>query len=485
MNRRESTVNSMKKYDIIIVGAGSGGLSVGLFMAKMQLKVLMIDRSPGRIGGECLNDGCIPSKALIHVADLFGKARQSAAFGITVSGGADLTAIRNYIRERQNIIRKHEDATHLEGLGIDFVAGEAAFENEQAIRVGEELYSAPKIVLATGSKPVSLNLPGLDQIPVFSNETIFDLEYLPKQLTVLGAGATGLEMAQAFQRLGSQVTVIDQKDQILASAPLRVSAELKKRMEKEGMIFRTGTTLISGKPDRKLELQTPNGARREIASDAVFVAMGRTFDFGSLHLEKAGIETKGEKIISDKRLRTTNRRVWVCGDVVGSLLFSHAAEQHARLLVNNFFSPFKKHLDNDQMSWVVFTDPQVAVFGMSEEQLNERQLPFQPLSLDFTADDRAVTDDHQYGQLLLYLSKKSVFKKQVILGGAMISPNAGEMIQELILAMNTKMSILEILKKIYPYPVAARVNQAIIAGYKSKQLTPMIRGLLRRLYRFG
>ena len=475
----------MKKYDIIIIGAGSGGLSVGLFMARLQLKVLMIDRNAGRIGGECLNDGCVPSKALIHVAGLIGNAKKAVPFGFSVSGHADMKTVREYIRERQTIIRQHEDAQHLKTLGIDFVAGEAAFADARRILVDEELYSAPRIVLATGSKPVSLNVPGLENIPTFSNETIFDLEEIPPQLTVVGAGATGLEMAQAFQRLGSQVTVIDQKDLILSSASPDVSGVLRERLELEGVIFLTRAKLLAVTTDRKLLVQDGSGVHREIYSDGLFVAMGRTYDFRSLQLQKAGIKTEAGKIVCDEYLRTTNPHVWVCGDVAGSLLFSHAAEQHARLLLNNFFSPFKKRLNNDQMSWVVFTDPEVAAFGLSELQLTERHIPFQKLSLDFTADDRAVTDDRQYGQVHICLSQKSFLKKQVILGGMMICPGAGEMIQELILAMNTKMSVVEILKKIYAYPVSSRVNQAIVAGYKSKQLTPMIRGLLRRIYRFG
>ncbi len=197
-----------------------------------------------------------------------------------------------------------------------------------------------------------------------------------------------------------------------------------------------------------------------------------------LELEKAGIEVKDHKIIVDDQLRTTNKDVMVCGDVAGDLQFSHAAEFHGRIILNNFFSPLNKKLNNDHMSWVTFTDPEIATFGLNEKQLKERAIQFEKLEQDFSHDDRAVTDNYQYSRSILYISKGGLFRKAKILGGTMVAPNAGELIQELILANTSGLSINSIFNKIYPYPVATRINQHLIVSYKQKSLSSGLKKLL-------
>jgi pyruvate/2-oxoglutarate dehydrogenase complex dihydrolipoamide dehydrogenase (E3) component len=200
-------------------------------------------------------------------------------------------------------------------------------------------------------------------------------------------------------------------------------------------------------------------------------------------LQNAGIKVKDNRIAINKHLQTTNKRIFVCGDIAGTLKFSHAAEQHARLISNNLFSPFKKKLDNSKMSWVTFSDPQVATFGHSERQLLDQNTPFEKLTMDFTDDDRAIVDEYQYGKLILLISKSGIFKKAKILGGSMIAPDAGELIQELVLANLESLSINSLFNKIYAYPVASRVNQMIIVKHKEKQLTERITKVLRLIFR--
>jgi pyruvate/2-oxoglutarate dehydrogenase complex dihydrolipoamide dehydrogenase (E3) component len=213
------------------------------------------------------------------------------------------------------------------------------------------------------------------------------------------------------------------------------------------------------------------------------VATGRVLDLESLSLLKAGIEVDVDKIVVDQYLRTTNKNVFVCGDVAGDLQFSHAAEFHARIILNNLFSPFKRKLNNEHMSWVTFTDPELATFGLSEKQLKARKISYRKLEKGFTDDDRAVVDNYQYGKLILFVSEKSLFKKQVILGGTMIAPNAGELIQELILANTVGLSVEAIFNKIYPYPVASRINQSLVTELMSERLTPIIKALLQKAYK--
>lgn len=215
--------------------------------------------------------------------------------------------------------------------------------------------------------------------------------------------------------------------------------------------------------------------------DAVFVGIGRELNIETLRLANAGIEIENNKIVVDKYLGTTNKNVFLCGDVAGSLQFSHAAESHARILLNNFFSPVRKKLNNDHISWVTFTDAEVATFGLNEKQLKDRNINYVQLEQDFEDDDRAVVDNYQYAKLILFISTKGFLKKQKILGGTMVAPNAGELIQELILANNNGLSLNAIFNKVYPYPVAARINQKAILQYKQQGFTAGIKKMLRLL----
>ncbi|MEO6357541.1 MAG: FAD-dependent oxidoreductase, partial [Ferruginibacter sp.] len=431
---------TQKKYDIIIIGAGSGGLSVGLFMNKAGLKVLMLAKTENAIGGDCLNDGCVPSKALIHVAKIANSAKTAAAFGLQVSGKVDIQKAIDYVYSKQELIRKHENAQWLREQGIDVVLGNAHFANQNEVDVNGEKYTGKKIVIATGSSPKKLQVPGVEKVKYYDNEKVFHLQDLPARLLVIGGGPIGIEIAQALNRLGSKVTVIHKGAMILERDDATLTAILLTQLQAEGIEFIFNATIEEFTSASEGVIRI-SGTVQAIHFDAVFVATGRELLLQPLQLQKAGIAVKDNKIIIDQYLRTTNKNVFVCGDIAGDLQFSHAAEFHARILINNFFSPLKKKLDNRYMSWVTFTDPEVATFGLNEKQLQERNIRFEKLEQDFSMDDRAVVDNYRYGKQVVLISKGAWYKKQVILGGSMIAPNAGELIQELILANANKLSI--------------------------------------------
>ncbi len=468
-----------KQFDIIIIGAGSGGLSVGLFMAKAGFQVLMIARSDKDIGGECLNDGCVPSKALIHVSRIVHQAKLSTAFGMQVSGQADIEKALGYVSARQNIIRRHENAKWLKEQGVEVALGDARFEGRNEVAVNEEIFSGKKIVIATGSKPAGLNVPGVENIAYYDNENVFHIKQLPRRLLVVGAGPIGIELSQAMNRLGSAVTVVQTKDRILEHDEETLTAVLLQRLQAEGVQFYLNASIQKFSSPTEAVIIQKNGNTFIQHFDAVFAGTGRELILEPLQLHKAGIEVKDNKIVTDNRLRTTNTDVMVCGDIAGDLKFSHAAEFHGRIILNNLFSPLKKKLTNDNMSWVTFTDPELATFGLNESQIKKRNLNYIKLEKDFSEDDRAVTDDYAYSKTILYISKGNWFAKQKILGGSMIAPNAGELVQELILANAQGLHINAVFNKIYPYPVASRINQSLIVDYKSNSLTGTIKKLLR------
>ncbi len=471
------------EYDIIVIGAGSGGLSVGLFMAKLGLKVLMAAKTDRDIGGECLNDGCVPSKALIHVSRIAYNAKLAVEFGLNINGKIDIQNALQYVYSKQEIIREHENARWLHEQGIEVLLGEAKFSGNDEIEVDGRKFRSNKIVLATGSKPRKLRVPGVELIQYFDNENIFHIDHLPDRILVVGGGPIGIEMAQALNRLGSCVTIIDEGSNILLHDDEALTQVLVSKLKYEGIKFYFDVSLQQFTSANEAQIKCDNDEISLLHFDAVFVGIGRELALSTLQLERAGIAVKNNKIVVDNKLRTTNKNVFVCGDIAGDLQFSHAAEFHARILLNNFFSPFKQQLDNKYMSWVTFTDPELATFGLTEKQLRKDEIGYRKLEQNFNEDDRAVTDNYQYAKLVLYISKGGWFKKKVILGGTMIAPNAGELIQELVLANTSKLSLKSIFNKIYPYPVAARINQHAIIKLKEETLTGTVKALLRNAYK--
>ncbi len=470
-------------YDIIVIGAGSAGLSVSLFMAKAGLKTLIIDKDEASIGGDCLNYGCVPSKALIHASKIVHQARAASALGISSSGEADLEKVIKYVSASQAKIRRHENSAYLKNMGLDVLLGEAQFSGPRSVSIKGSIITARRIVIATGSRPHIPAIPGIEHITPLSNETIFELRQLPTRMLVVGAGPVGVELAQAFQRLGSTVTLVQKNKFILPREPSDVSNILRERLINEGMQIHTNSTVTKFTGSRSCVIRSHDGREEIVEFDVALFATGRVPVTTSLMPEKAGIRMDNGIIQSDDSLRTSNRHVYVCGDVAGRHMLSHAAEHHARVILNNLFSPLRKTVSNEKISWVTFTDPQIATFGLSETALQFKGIKYRKLVYDFADDDRAVTDDYTFGKAVLYISNSLLPGKERILGGTMVAPEAGEMVQELILSMDQGIDINALFDKIYPYPVASRVNQMIIVRHKEQQLTEPLKRFLRTLYR--
>jgi pyruvate/2-oxoglutarate dehydrogenase complex dihydrolipoamide dehydrogenase (E3) component len=466
-------------YDIIVIGAGSGGLNIAGFMNRAGFRVLLVDKSDEHIGGDCLNFGCVPSKALIHVARTVHKAQQVEEFGLSVGGDIDWKKVRAYIKEKQDIIRAHENADWFRGKGMTVVLGKAEFSSRNSITVNGKEYIAKKIVIVTGSRPRTLTVAGIKQVSrVLNNENVFDMADLPKRLLVIGGGPIGVEIAQALSFLGSDVTISDRGTTILGKEDPEITRVLMEEMKKQGVVLLMGSTLKEFISPTVAVLIDESGKEIHVPFDAVFVGIGRVLNTEGLALERAGIamnERGGIKV--DEYLRTTNKNVYLCGDVAGNFQFTHAAEMHAGIILNNFFSPIKKKFSGDHIAWTTYTFPEIASFGLWEAELKKRNIPYETLVSGFEEDDRAITDAYQYGKSKLFISANGK-----ILGGTMVAPNAGELIQELILANTSGLSIQSIFAKTYPYPTASRINKRLITQYFAKKLTERSKKLLQLLY---
>ena len=456
-----------KQYDIIIIGGGSAGLGALGIAKELGWKPLMIDKEEAHIGGDCLNFGCVPSKALIHIAKQFHGARKANGFGLQVEGKADMKKILDYVHDKQAVIRHHESADYIRSQGIDLVIGVASFIDKETIQVGTEYFTAPHIIIATGSRPRHIPFKGIDQVKVYTNENLFyDMKKLPERLLVVGGGPIGCEMAQTFQRFGSQVTIVDRGDRILNKEREEYSQILSEQLRKEGIEIINNASLVEFSSSHSAKIDVAGKGILDIEFDVVLMSIGRVLNLEDLQLEKGGIETDDRgKMILDHCLRTTNKRVYASGDAAGMYQFSHGAELHTRLLKYNFENNFTKSHNADNLSWVTFTQPEIATFGHSEEYLQKNNIEYWRQDQDFSKDDRAIVDEYSYGKITLFLTPITFWnKKRRIIGGTIIAPNAGELMQELTLAMEMELPIDAINDKIYAYPVATRINQQTIKG---------------------
>ena len=453
-------------HDVIVIGAGAGGLGAAGFGATIGLKVALIDKTEKNFGGDCLNYGCVPSKALLHVAAQFAGAKAATKFGLEIEGKADYRKVIDYIHTQQDVIRTHESPEYLrDEYGLECIIGEAKLTGERSVSVNGRALSARKIVLATGSIPRRLDAPGADLVKQWDNERIFwELNELPEHLVIVGGGPISCELSQAFVRLGSKVTLLVRGNRLLDKDPRRMADILAQRLRLDGVDIKFGTEVAKFTDSSTADLKRAD-ADKESGADAgaikfshLLVAIGRSVRTEGLGLAAGGVEVEQGKIVADDYYQTTNEHVYVVGDAYGREQFSHGAEKHNTDLWTNLLSPIDRKHKLDKFSWVTFTDPEVATFGLTAHQLDKRGVNYETIEQPLQHDDRAVAADYNYGHLTLYV-KKGVVGRGKLLGGCMIAPAAGEIIQELHLLQTLGKKYSKLTNKIYAYPVGSRINQ--------------------------
>ena len=463
-------------YDIIVLGAGSAGLNIASFMNTIKLKVLMVEKH--LIGGDCLNYGCVPSKALISLAHTVGYARNAEQLGLRVEGAVDMKKIAETIAARQEVIRVHENPDYFKEKGIDVEIGTPCFISPNTISINSKECSARRIVIATGSRPAVPPIEGLDTIDYFTNESIFANQELPGRLLVIGGGPIGIELAQAYRRLGSQVIVLDLLNRILPKEDEDISESLLKVLQKEGVDSHLGVKPIKF-PDKNTLVIKPfrnvdTAEEETITFDRVLVATGRRLNIEGLDLNKAGVEVKSNKIVVDKFLRTTNKRIYCCGDAAGDFLFTHWAEYQAAVVIKNMLSPFKKAVNRSLIAWVTYTDPEVASFGLPPQEMSEKGISYKTISIPVKELDRAICEGIEDGVLKVHISKGK------IMGGTLMAKNAGEIVGELISFMSLKLPFSRLYNRIYPYPTLARIHRKAVQKHLGEKLTPRAIGILNK-----
>jgi len=354
--------------DICVIGAGSGGLSVAAAAAGFGVPVVLIEK--GRMGGDCLNYGCVPSKALIAAARRAADFATSAEFGVSAGKPTiDFPRVRDHVRRVIAAIAPNDSKERFGGLGVRVIAGAARFKDAATVAVDNLEVKARRFVVATGSSPAIPPIPGLADTPHLTNETIFDLDACPAHLVVIGAGPVGLELAQAFRRLGADVTVVEAATPLAKDDPECAEVVLD-QLKRDGVVIRLGVVVTRvGRADGKVRVVIARGDGDEtIDGTHLLVAAGRSPNTADLGLDAAGIKYERRGIVVDKRLRTTNRRVYAIGDVTGGLPLTHVANYHAGLVVRHALFRLPVRVDHDAIPWVTFTEPELAQVGLTEAE---------------------------------------------------------------------------------------------------------------------
>jgi len=476
----------MADYDVAIIGAGAAGLSIAAFSAQLGLKVALIER--GRMGGDCLNYGCVPSKALLAAAHRAQQAREAGRFGIRLPPPEiDWAAVRAHVRGAVDRIAPNDSEERFRALGADVIRASAHFVAPDAIEAGGRRYTFRRAVVAAGSAPVVPAIPGLAEVPYLTNETIFDLEDPPGHLIVLGGGPIGLEMAQAHARLGCLVTVIEAAPSIAGREDPELVEGLRQALRAEGVTLREGATLRRVEPDEPSGLVAVLEDGSRIAGTHLLLAVGRAPRLAGLDLPAAGIEATRQGIATDLSLRSvSNRRVWAAGDIadprgLGPRAFTHVCSQHAAIIARSMLFRLPAKLDYAALPRVIYTDPELAQVGLTEAEAREAgHTALRILRWPLSDNDRAVAEGRPEGLVKLITTPKGR-----LLGASVLGARAGDMAGIFGLMIGRKLPLSALAGLVLPYPTLAEAaKRAAGEFFTPKLLSPVAKrlaGLLMRL----
>jgi pyruvate/2-oxoglutarate dehydrogenase complex dihydrolipoamide dehydrogenase (E3) component len=465
-------------YDLVVIGGGTAGLVAAAGAAGLGARVALVERA--RLGGDCLNTGCVPSKALLRSARTVGEVRSGASLGITAEARVDFAAVMARMRARRADIAPHDSAARLRDLGVDVFFGQAAFSSDREIDVrARQPGDADAVTLrfrraaiATGSSPAVPDTPGLSGVPFLTNETVWDLDRQPAHLIVLGAGPVGCELAQAFARLGTRVTLVERAGRVLPADDADAADVVAAALVRDGVDVRCGTAVQSisaGADDVDVVL-----AGERVTGDALLVAAGRVSNINGLGLDVAGVAVGADGIQVTDRLQTTNRRIYASGDVASRFRFTHAADALSRIVVQNALFFGRKRASLLVIPWCTFTDPELAHVGLSRAEAALRGGSSVTIPLHHV--DRAVVDDETEGFIRVQ------HRRGRILGATIVSPAAGEMIGLLAFMLRAGMRLGDLASTIFPYPTRSLGLRQAGDAFRRGALTPRIRGMLEAYF---
>lgn len=465
-------------YNLIVIGGGTAGLVSAIGAAGLGAKVALIERD--LLGGDCLNVGCVPSKALISAARVAASLRDAEAFGLQVpeGGGVDFSRVMQRMRRLRAGIAPHDSAKRFQDAGVDVYLGHGKFLGRDSVQVGGQTLKFKKGVIATGARAAKLDIPGFEDSGVLTNESVFSLTDLPKRLVVIGGGPIGTEMAQCFARFGSEVTQIEKADHILPKEDPHAAGIVQSALQRDGVriLLRTTTVGIQSRGQDKVVEVIRDGEREEISCDEVLAGIGRAPNVLGMGLEQAGVkfdERSGIEV--NDYLQTTHPGIYAAGDVASKYKFTHAADFMARTVIQNALFLGRGKASRLIVPWATYTSPELAHVGLSAEDASQQGIEIDTYTVQLSDVDRAILEGESEGFVRVHTARGG----DKILGATVVAANAGDMIGELTLAIKNGIGLKKIGSTIHPYPTQAEAIRKLGDQFNRTRLTPMVAKAMR------
>jgi pyruvate/2-oxoglutarate dehydrogenase complex dihydrolipoamide dehydrogenase (E3) component len=467
------------RYNLVVIGGGTAGLVSAAGAAGLGGKVALVERH--LLGGDCLNYGCVPSKAIIRSSRVVADFRDAARFGFKVPPGTevDFSAVMERMRALRAAISHHDSAQRFLDLGVDVFLGEARFSGPRTVEAGGQTLNFSKAVIATGARAVDPMVPGLAEAGYLTNETVFSLTARPQRLLIMGGGPLGCEFAQAFQRLGCRVTLLHRYDRLMNREDADAAQLVQQVLVREGihLILAAKPTQVLKTGGGKLVRYESAGQPGEIEVDEILAGAGRAPNVENLGLEEAGVKfDPREGVLVNDRLQTTNRRIYAAGDVCLKHKFTHLADATARIVIQNALFCGRKKVSALTIPWCTYTDPEVAHVGLNEAEAAKQGIPIQTFTRPLSEVDRAIVDGEAEGMVKIHVKRGT----DKILGATIVARHAGEMISEITLAMVGKIGLGALASVIHPYPTQAEAIRQTGDLYNRTRLTPFVKQLFTR-----
>lgn len=475
-----------KPYNLVVIGAGAGGLVTSIASVGVGAKVALIEQN--LLGGDCLNVGCVPSKALIKAAKVAHMVRHAAAFGVEVAQPGEVTVNFGKVMERLRRIRAsiapNDAAERYAKAGVDVFIGHASFVDKNSISVNGKTLTFAKAVIATGATAAIPPIDGIADVPYFTNSTIFNLTELPKTMAVIGSGPIGCEIGQSFQRFGCQTLMFNRSSRLLGKEDPDATAIVRQSMIDDGVEFHMPVTLKSVRVSKEVTpfpeitlLYEEDGVEHSFVCEALVIATGRKPNVAGLALDQAGVKVDRSGVVVDDNLRTSQSNIFAVGDVCSNYKFTHVADFMARMVVRNALFFGRDKFSSLLLPWATYTEPEVAHVGLYEDDLKERQIKYDVYRKDMEHNDRALCDSETSG-FVKVLTKKGT---DVIVGATIVGSHAGDLISEITVAMANNVGLGKLAYCIHPYPTQAEAIRQCGDLFNRTRLTPFIKSIFRGL----